>query len=130
MRTPHGLACRYSCVEDDEFIFRATSVYGGHEILKLRYILPHFHIGKLAGGHQSAGIEAAKTRQLAESRSLVHEHPHDFVWQRTTHHTGSRLDGDRVRLYVDQRAIEPVTSSSGESLSVAIDRMVAEWRRA
>ena len=97
---PATMATRCGCMEDDEFILRAAEHYGASEIVKLRYIIARFDVGEMSGGLQSAGLLAAKARQLAESEELMAEMPGQWEWVRS-HAKGqanSRLSGLRVRM--------------------------------
>ena len=99
-RVPKTLACIWNHVEDDEFVWRVVMQYGEDAVLKLRYIVGSFDVGKMSGGLQSAGLSAAMEKQKREGEEIMLQHCDAFEWVKTSS-GGSRTADTRVRLRAD-----------------------------
>ena len=95
---PAALQLHWDYVEDDEFAYRVSQVYGEGAIFKLRYLIGKFDVGLKEGGLQTPGAAVAKAQQAAQNCEVVAALPHVFEPQITS--KKGRTAGVRPRLRV------------------------------
>ena len=120
---PPCLATQWSHVEDDELVWRVHRHYGDEAIVKLVYIIAKFDVGKKDGGLQTHGVATAKSKQLQEAHTIMHEHADDFYAVKTARGSDNRTSGERVRMRTDWRTC-PEVLIHGKAMGKEIERCV------
>ena len=120
---PANLQIRWSMVDDDEFVWRVHEEWGAEAVVKLRYMIAKFDVGKMEGGNQTGGMQYAQAKQMRESAEIIHHIP-KFKWVRRSAKDG-RLSVPRARLRVDLKEQSNVMIG-GRRAGPVIEKLVRE----
>ena len=119
---PESMQTKWNHCEDDEFCWRFCSQFGSESMIKLRYIIGKFDVGKKAGGMQSDGMVAGKARAAEEAREIMSLHADAFAYQeRKSKDPNNRQSGDHVRLKLNWRTDQTDVLEHGQPAGMVLE---------